>query len=344
MEKELESSDTGQEFYEHYRFAVDLGQEPLRIDKYIKNRIADISRNKIINAAKAGNIIVNDKSIKANYKVKPKDIISIVMAYPPKVFELIPEDIPLNILYEDNDIIIVNKKAGMVVHPAHSNYTGTLVNALVYHINNLPVVDNQELRPGLVHRIDKDTSGILVVAKSELAQNKLAKDFFYHTIDRIYIALVWGDIDTDSGTITGNIGRSPKNRKIMMVFPAQDYGKHAVTHYKVLERFGYVTLIECKLETGRTHQIRAHFKYIGHTVFNDKAYGGNMILKGTTFSKYKQFVDNCFKILPRQALHAKSLGFKHPSTGKYVFFDSDLPEDMSQCIEKWRKYSLNIKE
>jgi 23S rRNA pseudouridine1911/1915/1917 synthase len=342
MEKELKSSDTEQEFYEHYRFAVDLGQEPLRIDKYIANRIAGISRNKIINAAKSGNIIVNDKSVKANYKVKPKDIISIVMSYPPKVFELIPEDIPLNILYEDKDIIIVNKEAGMVVHPAHNNYTGTLVNALVYHINNLPSGDNEEFRPGLVHRIDKDTSGILVVAKNELAQNKLAKDFFYHTIDRIYIALVWGNIDADSGTITGNIGRSPKNRKIMTVFPDNDHGKHAVTHYKVLERFGYVTLIECKLETGRTHQIRTHFKYTGHTIFNDRAYGGNMILKGTTFSKYKQFVSNCFKILQRQALHAKSLGFKHPSTGKYVYFDSDLPEDMLQCIEKWRKYSSNI--
>lgn len=330
-----------QELYEHHRFVVDAGQGMLRIDKYLQARIENISRNKIQVAAKAGNILANDNPVKSNYRVKPKDVISIVMAYPPREIELIAQNIPLNILFEDDDIVIVNKEAGMVVHPGHGNYTGTLVNALVYHFGNLPRQNQEEIKPGLVHRIDKNTSGILLIAKSELAQTRLAKAFFDRNIDRIYHALVWGDIKQDEGTITGNIGRSLKNRKVMDVFPNGDHGKTAITHYKVLERFGYVTLVECKLETGRTHQIRAHFQHIRHPLFNDETYGGDMILKGTTFTKYKQFVNNCFGIMPRHALHAKTLGFIHPQTGKYIYFESDIAPDMQQVIEKWRNYAIH---
>lgn len=338
MTEEIEILDEDQELYEHYHIIVDKGQALLRIDKFLMNRLDSVSRSKIQAAAHAGNILVNDISVKPNYKVKPNDVISIVLAQPPREFELIPENIPINIVYEDNDIIIVNKDAGMVVHPGHGNYTGTLVNALIYHFKQLPKKGTDDQRPGLVHRIDKNTSGILLIAKNEIAQAKLAKEFFDHTIDRKYIALVWGDFKDDEGTITGNIGRSIKDRKIMSVFPDGDSGKSAITHYKVIERFGYITLIECKLETGRTHQIRAHLKYAGHPLFNDETYGGNIILKGTTFTKYKQFIENCFKILPRQALHAKSLGFIHPSTGKNIFFDSDLPRDMQEVLDKWRRY------
>jgi 23S rRNA pseudouridine1911/1915/1917 synthase len=319
---------------------VDKGQALLRIDKFLKEKIVNSSRNKIQTAADAGNILVNDKPVKSNYRVKPFDVISVVFAHPPRDKELKPENIPLKIVYEDADVIIINKQPNMVVHPGFGNYSGTLVNALLYHFNNLPTLPNQEApRPGLVHRLDKNTSGIMVLAKNDMAMTKLAKQFFDRTIDRKYVALVWGNVQDDEGTITGHIGRDLKNRKVFTVFPNGDYGKHAVTHYKVIERFGYVTLIECKLETGRTHQIRVHLKYIGHTLFNDNEYGGDEILKGTTFAKYKQFVNNCFELLPRIGLHAKSLGFTHPSTGEWIFFDSDLPNDMQKGIEKWRGYS-----
>ncbi len=339
MTKKPDFYDEGNELYEHFRFVVDKGQALLRIDKYLMNRIESASRNKIQNAAKAGNILVNNKPIKPNYKVKPDDIISIVLTYPPKEIEIIPQDIPLNILYEDEDILIVNKEAGMVVHPGYGNWDGTLVNALLYHLQNFSNKKSHDEQVFLIHRIDKNTSGILLVAKNELAQAKLAKEFFDHTVERKYIALVWGDFKEDEGIIEGHIGRSLKNRKVMTVFPDGEYGKDAITHYRVLKQFGYVTLVECKLETGRTHQIRAHFKYIKHPLFNDETYGGDQILKGTTFTKYKQFIQNCFKIIPRQALHAKSLGFKHPISGKYLSFDSELPEDMKTVIEKWEQYS-----
>ncbi len=339
MTKKPDFYDEGNELYEHFRFVVDKGQALLRIDKYLMNRIESASRNKIQNAAKAGNILVNNKPVKPNYKVKPDDIISIVLTYPPKEIEIIPQDIPLNILYEDEDILIVNKEAGMVVHPGYGNWDGTLVNALLYHLQNFSNKKSHDEQVFLIHRIDKNTSGILLVAKNELAQAKLAKEFFDHTVERKYIALVWGDFKEDEGIIEGHIGRSLKNRKVMTVFPDGEYGKDAITHYRVLKQFGYVTLVECKLETGRTHQIRAHFKYIKHPLFNDETYGGDQILKGTTFTKYKQFIQNCFKIIPRQALHAKSLGFKHPISGKYLSFDSELPEDMKTVIEKWEQYS-----
>ena len=327
-----------QDLYEHHRFEVDKGQGLLRIDKYVHAKIENISRNKIQNTAKAGNILVNGEAVKPNYKVKPGDQISIVMAHPPREIELIPEAIPLDIVFEDEHLVIVNKQAGMVVHPAYGNYTGTLVNALVYHFENLPVQNDEEIRPGLVHRIDKDTSGLLVVAKTELAQTRLAKLFYDREIDRIYHAIVWGDFEEDEGTITGHIGRSLKNRKIMDVFPDGAHGKPAITHYKVLERFRYVSLVECRLETGRTHQIRAHFKHIRRPLFNDTTYGGDQILRGTTYTKYRQFVKNCFKLMPRHALHAKTLGFTHPVSGQYMHFDTPLAEDMQQVLEKWRGY------
>ena len=325
------------DLYEHYRFTASVGQEPLRVDKFLMNFIENATRNKIQQAAKAGNILVNDTVVKQNYKVKPNDVVRVVLSHPPHENLLVAEDIPLNIVYEDDEVIVVNKPAGMVVHPGHGNYTGTLVNGLIHHIENLPTNSNE--RPGLVHRIDKDTSGLLVVAKTEYAMANLSRQFFDRTTERLYYALVWGNIEEDSGTIEGNIGRHFKNRLQMDVFPNGEHGKHAVTHYKVLERLTYVTLVQCKLETGRTHQIRAHFKHIGHTLFNDERYGGDGILKGTTFTKYKQFVENCFKVLPRQALHAKTLGFTHPKTGKFLQFDSPIPEDMQACIEKWRTYS-----
>jgi len=330
------------ELYEHFKFMASEGQEPLRVDKFLMNFIENATRNKIQQAIKAGNVLVNDNAVKANYKVKANDVVRVVLAHPPHENLLVAEDIPIDVVYEDNEVIVVNKPAGMVVHPGHGNYSGTLVNALIFHIENLPKNSNE--RPGLVHRIDKDTSGLLVVAKTEYAMANLAKQFFDRTTERLYLALVWGNIEEDEGTIEGNIGRSLKNRLQMNVFPDGDFGKHAVTHFKVVERFSYVTLVECKLETGRTHQIRAHFKYIGHPLFNDERYGGDRILKGTTFTKYKQFVDNCFKILPRQALHAKTLGFEQPTTKKILQFNSELPDDMTLCIEKWRNYTIHQKE
>jgi 23S rRNA pseudouridine1911/1915/1917 synthase len=336
--QDLENDD----LYEHYRFTASVGQEALRVDKFLMNFIENATRNKIQQAAKAGNIFVNDIAAKSSQKVKPNDVVRVVLAYPPAENLLVAEDIPLDIVYEDETVMVVNKPAGMVVHPGHGNYSGTLVNGLIYHIENLPTNSNE--RPGLVHRIDKDTSGLLVVAKTEFAMAHLSKQFFERTTERIYYALVWGNVDDNEGRIEGNIGRSLKNRLQMAVFPDGDFGKHAVTHYKVLERLTYVTLVECKLETGRTHQIRAHFKHIGHTLFNDERYGGDTILKGTTFTKYKQFVNNCFKVLPRQALHAKTLGFTHPKTGEFMQFNSDVPQDITDCLEKWRTYSENSKE
>lgn len=395
-----EEQDEDQELYEHYRIVVEKGQQLLRIDKFLMNRTQNATRSKIQQSADNGSILVNDKPVKSNYKVKPFDVITVVLAHPPREIELIAQNIPLNIVYEDDDLIMINKNPGMVVHPGYGNYSGTLVNALVYHFQNLPlnkaggtqqtgeedeneITENKgdepnkkivynklgrekavkvkktsssasshdasgpkvtpALRPGLVHRLDKNTSGIMVVAKSEIAMVRLAKDFFDRNLDRIYYALVWGDFKEDTGTVTGNVGRHLKERKQMDVFPPDsELGKHAVTHYKVLERFGYVTLLECKLETGRTHQIRVHMQHIGHSLFNDHLYGGDRILKGTTFAKYRQFVENCFTIMPRHALHAKSLGFTHPTTGEYIHFDSELPEDMQTVITKWRSYAISM--
>jgi 23S rRNA pseudouridine1911/1915/1917 synthase len=324
--------------YEIHSILVDKGQETLRIDRFLAQRIANISRTRIYHAARAGLIKVNGKPVEANYKIKPLDEIKIFYTRPPVNNELIPEDIPLNIVYEDDDTLIVNKQAGLTVHPGISTPNGTLVNALAFRYKNLPNIANGEGRPGLVHRIDKFTSGLLVIAKTERAMASLQKQFFLHTIQRRYWALVWGDFKEDSGTIDVNIGRNPANPSTMIAIKDESFGKHAITHYKVIERFHYVTLIECQLETGRTHQIRVHMKYIGHPLFNDETYGGNSVLKGTTFSKYKQFVENCFQICKRQALHARSLGFVHPATGKDVYFESELPDDMKQVIEKWRNY------
>ena len=337
-----EFSDQEQDLFEHYRFVADPGQSPLRIDKFLMGRIENASRNKIQQAATAGSILVNDKAVKQNYKVRPGDVITIVLTEPPRETEIIPEDIPIDIMFEDDHIMVINKRAGMVVHPAFGNFTGTLVNALTYYLRQQS--GNDEAKPYLVHRIDKDTSGIMLVAKTELAQTRLAKEFFDHTIDRKYTALVWGDMEEEEGTITGNLARHKSNRKLMTVYPDGETGKHAVTHWKVLERYGYVTLIECILETGRTHQIRAHLKYIKHPLFNDAAYGGDQILKGTTFTRYRQFIKNCFGILPRQALHARSLGLKHPVSGEKLFFDSDLATDMQEVIAKWEHYVVHQKE
>lgn len=333
----LDPEEERDELFEHYRFVADKGQKPLRVDKFIQNFTENTSRNKIQAAAAAGCIHVNRKEVKQNYRVKPGDVVTVVMAHPPREIELIPENIPLEIVYEDEDVVLVNKAAGMVVHPGYGNYTGTLVNAMMYHFNNLPN-NNGESRPGLVHRIDKNTSGLLILAKNEFAMSHLSRQFFERTTSRTYVALVWGDMKEDEGTITGNIGRSVRNRKVMDVFPEEDQGKHAVTHFKVLERFTYVTLVECRLETGRTHQIRVHFKYIGHPLFNDEEYGGNRILKGTTSGSYKQFIQNSFNILPRQALHARSLAFDHPVSGKRLEFEVPIPADMQEALERWRTY------
>ncbi len=332
------------ELFEHFRFIVDKGQSTVRIDKYIANHLASTSRTRVQYAAEAGNILVNGKSVKSNYRVKANDIISIVLSYPKPEFEIIPQDIPLDIVYEDDDFVIVNKAANMVVHPGFGNFEGTMVNALLYRFQQLPIFKDKspdEIRPGLVHRIDKNTTGLLVVAKNEIAANKLAMQFFEHSCKRSYIAFVWGDLPKDEGTIVGNIGRSLKNRKLMDIFPEGEYGKEAITHYKVLERLNYLTVVECRLETGRTHQIRVHLKSIGHPLFGDPEYGGDKILQGPNFSKYKQFVENCFQILPRQALHAKSLGFIHPTTEKFIYFESELPDDMKLLLEKWRNYFMS---
>ena len=337
MNNNSDLQEPEEELFEHYRFDVPKGQAFLRIDKYLMLMVPNATRNKIQNAASNGDIYVNDVPVKSNYKVKPLDVIRILLAHPPFENRVDPEDIPLDIVYEDDALLVINKPPNFVVHPGHGNYTGTLVNALAFHFENLPL--NSSERPGLVHRIDKDTSGLLVVAKTEAAMTHLAKQFEDKTSEREYIALVWGNVKEEEGTVTGNIARHVRDRMQMAVFADPEIGKHAVTHYKVLERFGYVTLVSCKLETGRTHQIRVHMKHIGHTLFNDERYGGNLILKGTTFTKYKQFIDNCFKTLPRQALHAKTLGFIHPKTGEMMRFDTEIPKDMADCIEKWRNYS-----
>ena len=336
---ELPEEEDDNDLYEHYAFDVEKGQKPLRIDKYLMNFVENATRNKIQAAAKNGSIFVNGTIVKSNYKVKPNDKIRVLFTHPPHENLLVGEAIDIDVVYEDDTLLVVNKPAGMVVHPGHGNYSGTLINALIYRFDNLP--NNSSERPGLVHRIDKDTSGLLVVAKTEQAMSHLSFQFAEKTSERQYIALVWGNIEENQGTIEGNIGRHPKNRLQNTVFLNDEAskGKPAVTHYKVLERFGYVTLVSCKLETGRTHQIRVHMKHIGHTLFNDARYGGDKILKGTTFTKYKQFIDNCFKVLPRQALHAKTLGFEHPKTGKFLRFETPIPLDIQQCIDKWKNYA-----
>ncbi len=329
------------ELYEHHRFEVDRGQEPVRIDKYLVNRMTHTSRTRIQSAAQAGNILVNERPVKPNYRIKPGEVISIVLPHPPRETEILPENIPLDIVYEDEDVLVINKAAGMVVHPGVGNYSGTLINALYYHLRDQPFFQStadDSGRPGLVHRLDKDTSGIMVIAKNELALNRLAKQFFDRTTRRKYLALIWGDLKEEAGSIEGFIGRDIRDRTRMRVYPDASQGKHALTRYRVIERLGYINLVECRLETGRTHQIRVHFQHIGHPLFNDATYGGDRILKGTTFSKYKQFVQNCFAILPRQALHAQSLGFRHPSTGKEMDFESELPPDMREVIKRWRRY------
>ena len=329
------------ELFEHFRFVADKGQSLLRVDKFITTRIEGISRNRIQSAADANCILVNGNPVKSNYKVKPNDVVSIVMDRPRRELEIIPEDIPLNIVYEDDDLMVIDKPAGLVVHPGHGNYTGTLVNAIAYHLKDTPGYDAKDPRLGLVHRIDKNTSGLLVIAKNERAKTFLASQFFHKTTKREYIALVWGLVEENSGRIEGNIGRSVKDRLQMTVFEEPSMGKPAITNYEVIERIGYVTLVKCKLETGRTHQIRVHMKHIGHTLFNDDRYGGDIILKGTSFSKYKQFVQNCFSICNRQALHAHTLGFIHPTTGLEMMFESPLPTDMNMLIEKWHNYIAN---
>lgn len=326
-----------EELFEHHKFIAAKGQSILRIDKFLMHLLENATRNKIQQAATSGNIFVNDIPVKSNYKVKPLDVVTIMLSHPPFENRVDPEDIPLDIVYEDDALLLINKPAGLVVHPGHGNYTGTLVNALAFHFQNLPL--NSSERPGLVHRIDKDTTGLLVIAKTEQAMTHLAKQFENKSTEREYVAIVWGNVIKDEGTIEGNLARHVKDRMQMAVFADPEIGKPAITHYKVLERFGYITVISCRLETGRTHQIRAHLKHIGHPLFNDERYGGHLILKGTTFTKYKQFIDNCFKILPRQALHAKTLGFEHPTTKEIMRFDTDLPTDMKECIEKWRVYS-----
>ncbi|HOC48771.1 MAG: RluA family pseudouridine synthase, partial [Bacteroidales bacterium] len=340
QEKYTEPDQEGQEqeLYEHYRYVVDPGQSMLRIDKYLSKRIENVSRTRVQAAAQAGNILVNDSPVKPNYRVKPLDVIQVLLPNPPREIELIPQDIPVTVVYEDDDLIVVDKAAGMVVHPAYGNYSGTLMNALMYHFRDLPLFRTGEIRPGLVHRIDKNTSGLLVVAKNEYAHNRLARQFFRRTTGRLYTALVWGTPDPSEGTITGHVGRNIRDRKIMQVFPDGSQGKHAVTHYRIIEPLGYVSLIECRLETGRTHQIRVHMAWKGHPLFNDEEYGGHRILKGTTFTKYQQFVRNCFDLLPRQALHARTLSFDHPVTGKRLSFESPVPQDMVVVIEKWRNY------
>lgn len=326
------------ELFEHHRIVADPNQTLLRIDKFLMDRLPNVTRNKLQAGIKDGFVLVNDKKIKPNYKVHPDDIITVELPEPPRDTEVIPEEIPINIIYEDDDLLVVNKEAGMVVHPAYQNWSGTLVNALTWHFQNLPTMPNNDGRPGLVHRIDKDTSGLLVIAKTEMAMTHLANQFFDHSIERTYHALIWGEPEPEKGTIEVNLGRSLKDRRVTAAFPEGDYGRHAITHYEVLKNMRYISLIKCNLETGRTHQIRAHMKHIGHPIFNDTTYGGHQILKGTTFSKYKQFVDNCFKSIPRQALHAKSLGFVHPRSGEFVQFDSDLPSDFKDVIEKWENY------
>jgi len=333
-----EDNEPDDDLFEHHRILADPGQSLIRIDKFLIDRLPNVTRTKIQDGIHEGFVKVNDKNIKPNYKIHPNDVITVSLPEPPRDTDINPENIPLNIVYEDNHLLVVNKPAGMVVHPAYQNWSGTLVNALTYHFQNLPEMKGNEGRPGLVHRIDKDTSGLLVIAKTELAMTSLAKQFFDHSIERTYQAIVWGVPEPNEGTINVNVGRSLKDRRVTVAFPKGDFGRTAITHFKLVKDFRYVSLIECQLETGRTHQIRAHMKYLGHPIFNDEMYGGNQLVKGTMFTKYKQFVDNCFKIIPRQALHAKTLGFIHPASQKYIQFDSDLPHDFKEAMEKWEHY------
>lgn len=343
IEEESSEIENDDDLFEHHRIVADKGQGLVRIDKFLVDRLEKTSRSRIQDAHDSNFVKVNGTPVKSSYKVKPLDVITIELPYPVREFELIPEPIPLEILYEDDELIVLNKQAGIVVHPGHGNYTGTLVNGLVYHFDQLPKNDQHGVsRPGLVHRLDKLTTGVMVIAKTEHSLTHLSKQFFDRTIERRYVAIAWGDIAED-GTVIGNTGRSLQDRKVFTVYPDGSHGKHAVTHYKVLERLGYITLVECKLETGRTHQIRVHMKHIGHTLFGDLEYGGDKVLKGTTFPKYKQFVENCFKILPRQALHARSLAFTHPTTGKWMEFEKPMPDDMTEVLTKWRAY-INANE
>lgn len=341
-EQEQALQDADEAFYERYRIVCDKGQEPYRIDKFLTDRIEKISRTKIQYAAEAGCILVHNKPVKSNYKIKPFDEIVVLLPERVNEYSILPENIPLTVLYEDEHLLLVNKPPGLVVHPGVGNFSGTLVNALLHHYQLLPPPSGEPYRPGLVHRIDKNTSGIVIVAKNEYSMQHLAKQFFDHSIKRKYLALVWGEFDNDTGTITGNIGRHPRFRKLFTVVKGVS-GKHAVTHYNVLENLGYTALIECTLETGRTHQIRVHMQHIGHPVFSDDTYGGDKIVNGTVHAKYKQFVENCFRILPRQALHAKSLGFVHPATGKEMYFETELPDDFTTALEKWRLYAKQSK-
>jgi len=335
----LNQTENNDELFEHFSFLADKGQEPVRVDKFLMNRIENATRNKIQKAAKSGYIFSNENPVKQNYKVKPGDNIKVMFHHPPYENLIVGEKIDIDIIYEDNDLLVVNKPPNLVVHPGHGNYSGTLLNGLIYHNQNLP--ENRDGRPGLVHRIDKDTSGLLVVAKSDIALTKLSEQFFHKTIDRKYLAIVWGIPSPEEGTIDKYLSRDKKNRMIMSVPVDEDIGKRAITHYKVVEKLGYVSLVECELETGRTHQIRAHMKHIGNPIFNDQRYGGDKILKGTIFNKYKQFVENCFKLLPRQALHAKTLSFNHPRTNERLAFETELPNDFKSCFEKWKNYSKN---
>ena len=338
INKDEQVQETGDELYERFSLVVDRGQEPLRIDKFLMNRIEGATRNKLQQAINAGLVVVNGKEVRPNYKVRSLDEIILYSDMSPEETEVVPENIPLNIVYEDNYLMVINKPAGMVVHPGSGNYTGTLLNGIAYYFEREGISEEDLPRFGLVHRIDKNTSGLLAIAKTDKAMSQLARQFYEHSINRQYIALVWGDIQKENGTIIAHVGRHKRFRKLFEAYPEGDHGKEAITYYKVVERFGYVTLVECVLETGRTHQIRVHMKYIGHPLFNDDFYGGDKIVKGTVFSKYKQFVENCFAICPRHALHAQTLGFIHPITGKQMFFEAELPEDMKQLIEKWRNY------
>ncbi|MBK6828071.1 MAG: RluA family pseudouridine synthase [Chitinophagaceae bacterium] len=339
-----EAADNNDELYERFSITIDKGQEPLRIDKFLMQRLENATRNKLQQAINTGMVLVNGKEIRPNYKIRPLDQVVIYSDMSPEQTDVLPEPIPLNIVYEDEHLMLINKPAGMVVHPGSGNYTGTLLNGVAWHLKQIKPDLTEESLPrfGLVHRIDKNTSGLLVLAKSDIAMRHLAKQFFDHSISRKYVALVWGDLEQDSGTIIAHVGRHQRFRKLFEAYPEGDHGKEAITHYKVLERFGYVTLVECILETGRTHQIRVHMKYLGHPLFSDDFYGGDKIVKGTVYARYKQFVDNCFAICPRQALHAKTLGFIHPGTGKEILFESELPPDITEVIDRWRNYSQSV--
>jgi 23S rRNA pseudouridine1911/1915/1917 synthase len=337
-ENEIPQEELDDELFEHHRIVADKGQALLRVDKFLMDRLPNVTRTKVQDGIHNGFVKVNDRVVKPNYKVHPEDVVTVSFPQPPRDTDVVPENIPLNIVYEDDYLLVINKPAGMVVHPAYNNWTGTVVNALAYHFQNLPQMPGNDGRPGLVHRIDKDTSGLLVIGKTETALTGLAKQFFDHSIERTYQAIAWGVPDPPEGTINVHVGRSLKDRRVTTAFPEGEFGRHAITHYRLLKDLRYVSLIECRLETGRTHQIRAHMKHLGHPLFNDAMYGGDNILKGTIFSKYRQFVDNCFKLIPRQALHAKTLGFVHPQTKEKMRFDSELPDDFKNVIEKWEHY------